>query len=92
MRHDLRVFDFAIAYHDHCEESAWASVDDELPRIHEKVIISGRDGNVSVADFGIWDRVGGRFIPGWLGYKDGYITHWRPLPENPQKISATNHQ
>ena len=90
------VLKYMQAYADHCEESAWVSVDERLPEFGQKVLVF-RDGRHR--DFPVFsDSVpsvfdGGRFMV----YKDvcvgdrvlasyyGGITHWRPFPNPPRQ-------
>jgi len=83
------LFALMQAYHDHCEESAWQSVDEQLPGRWDDYPLSR---NCFLFN-------GKEYLIGFYSYahsqweSDEYapiegITHWCPLPPTPQKIPA----
>lgn len=65
----------------------WISVDDQLPKSHERVLIVGYnpqnhyDRHISLAYFYGTDRVTGRRI--WSGKH--HVSYWARLPEMPKE-------
>ena len=60
-------------------EINWISVEDELPKNLDDVLIHYADGRI---------EVGCRYSDGWLMERSwGPVTHWMPLPEPPKEIN-----
>lgn len=84
MRHDDMTFDFAKAYADHCEESAWVSVEERLPDNvnSQPVLVLVTDGSIATTGYYLHDR------KSWSDYRMK-ITHWRPFPTPPGNEATT---
>lgn len=60
--------------------SRWISVKDHLPDVlTDRVLVCCSDGNIFLC------QVTGTLFSG----NDGYITHWMPLPDPPEKERTT---
>ncbi len=78
-----KACDFAAAYADHCEESAWVSVSERLPESHADVDLYCDEFKTLIRGF---IDENGRFYQVGFGQTFG-ITHWRPLPSPPKSIN-----
>ena len=65
----------------------WISVKKRPPKIGEKVLILSRYGHISSAKY---EHYMGEFYFDPFGYElnDGFVTHWRPRPEDPKEDEA----
>lgn len=68
----------------------WVSVEDEMPKISEIVLIRNKDGKIARATYGIVGRFDNgntiEYVNGWIlndvGVRMGNsdVTHWMPIP------------
>lgn len=68
----------------------WVSVEDEMPKISEIVLIRNKDGKIARATYGIVGRFDNgntiEYVNGWIlndvGVRMGEsdVTHWMPIP------------
>ena len=68
----------------------WVSVEDELPKLSEIVLIRNKDGKIARATYGIVGRFDNgntiEYVNGWIlndvGVRMGEsdVTHWMPIP------------
>jgi hypothetical protein len=68
------------------QQDRWISVEERLPEPNIEVLVAFADD--TVAGTSQWCRVKSPDIMGWLGpaeNKGKVITHWMPLPPNPEQ-------
>ena len=87
----------AQSYADHCEESAWISVEDALPKFNERVLVEykpdhpvmegvliGIDERLDVTNSSLPVEIKRR-IMSRSGFKALNVMRWRPLPKPPKQ-------
>ena len=69
------------SYADHCEETAWVSIEERLPESYEDVLLYCQEFGVQMLGF---VNENDRFFQ--IGFSQTFgITHWRPLPKPPKQ-------